>query len=153
MTRQPSAEPVAGESVDPARAALLAAVHKRLESAGPNPLARVVDAVLAELAARPGPVESAVRADLVELTAAVGGTLTGGRASQAEIACRMARVLDLSKGEGAVGLSGAAAQLAAALDRLWKGVRVVRPSDRFAAGLSVPVGRNPELPAEVRDPA
>lgn len=83
----------------------------------------------------PGPIERQVRADIAQL-----GPLDGAKATYAEIAYRLARALDVDDGEGATGLSGAARELRAALDAVWKGVRVAVPADRSPDSLGTPVG-------------
>lgn len=91
--------------------------------------------VAAWLAGQRGAIERQVRADVAAL-----GPLTGARASYAQVAYRLARALDLDDGEGATGLAGAARELRAALDQVWKGERVGRPSDAQVDGLGSPVG-------------
>lgn len=90
--------------------------------------------VLAALAGAPGPIERQVRTDVGELE-----KLTGARRSYAQMAYRLARALDVDTDE-ITSLSGASRELRAALDEIWKGVRVERPSDREVAGLDQPHG-------------
>lgn len=94
----------------------------------------VAEAILVALAGVPGPIERQVRADVGELD-----TLTGARRSYAQMAYRLARALDVDTDE-ITSLSGASRELRAALDEIWKGVRVERPSDRAVAGLDQPHG-------------
>lgn len=90
--------------------------------------------ILVALAGVPGPIERQVRVDVGELE-----TLTGARRSYAQMAYRLARALDVDTDE-ITSLSGASRELRAALDEIWKGVRVERPSDRAVAGMATPHG-------------
>ncbi len=101
--------------------------------AGRKP-AELAGRILLALADVPGPIEQQVRRDVGAL-----GRLDGARAIYAQVAYRLARALDADDDEGATGLSGAARELRAALDAVWRGVKVERESDRRAANLGRPV--------------
>lgn len=95
----------------------------------------------------PGPIERQVRADIAKL-----GDLDGARASYAEVAYRLARALDVDDTEGATGLAGAARELRAALDEIWRGVKHARSSDSVVSGLGSAVGGvDPHVSAPVRN--
>lgn len=112
-------------------------------------VAALHDELTRQRAASPGrgSIERQVRADVAKL-----GELDGARTTYAEVAYRLARALDVDDTEGATGLAGAARELRAALDEVWKGVKHGRPSDSVVSGLGTAVGGVvAAVPAPVRD--
>ena len=83
-----------------------------------------------------GPIEATIRSAVAQLEARA--PLSGAQATYAHLAYRLARQLDQDVDEGSTGLAGISREIRAAMDAIWKGVKVPRDSDSFAEGLATP---------------